>query len=479
MFQKYFFHRLLYRLRRNVFPKEKDVWFKKETNTRINKLVKTIIGLQKHKDLLVGECRDSFNTLEALLLKIKSLLKEQNYSELNKIEISFLNNLIVEVYECFHDTEIKKKKTMSEIKKRLEFYGVDPDIKISTSHRPERGEALAKADIEKFSKKRLLTYFHGTDHPSRSWYHIGGFFRTAYKAGLIEISKNLPTQTRIYLLRLIGVYIGDNVTIGKNVQFDYFYPELIRIEDNVVIGNNTKLWTHDFSIKKYAFAPLTIHSEVVIEDNCFVGPVEIGKNVRVKSHSVVLRNIPERLKVYDNADPQYIKFLEKAMSGTAYEKLVHKFVHWVMSLCKIIPYDPVPKDIPLIGRLPFIERLPAINLKNRLHKLLGVKIKGHITSAPRVYIDAVHPELVEIGDKTLIGDGVIFRPYDLNGNPTKIIVGNNCKIGSESIIMGCNIGDNSQISIRSVVVGNVPKNVIAGGVPAKVISRNTEAQPFK
>jgi len=479
MFKKYFFHRLLNKLARNVLPNGKDVWFDNKIEIRVARLYQVIIGLQKYEILLNDECKDSFKALQDFLSKIQLLLKERNYPELNRIDINLLNNHILAMYECFHSTEAKKRQTINEIKKRLEFYGVDSGIEISASHRPEKGEALAKADIEKLSKKKLLTYFHGTDHPSRSWYHIGGFFRTAYKAGLIEISKSLSAQTKIYFLKLIGVYIGDNVTIGKNVQFDYFYPELIRIEDNVSIGDNTKLWTHDFSIKRYAFAPLTIRSGVVIEDNCFIGPVEIGQNVRVKSHSLVLRNIPDRVQVYNNADPKYAQFLQEAMGGFTYEKLAHKFIHWIMSFCKILPYDPVPKDIPIIGRLPLIESMPAVNLKNRIHKLLGVKIKGHITSGPRTYIDAIHPELVEIDDGTLIGDGVIFRPYDLDGNPKKIIVGKNCKIGSESIILACVIGDNSQINIRSVVYGNIPKNVIAGGVLAKVISRNKEAQPFQ
>ena len=479
MFQKYFFHKLISKLPRNILPKENDIWFDNRTEIRITRLSQAIVGLQKYEILLNEECKNSFKTLQDFLLRIQSLLKERNYPELNKMDITLLNNLILAMYECFHSTEAKKRQTINEIKKRLKFYGVDSDIEISASHRPEKGEALAKADIEKLSKKKLLIYFHGTDHPSRSWYHIGGFFRTAYKAGLIEISKRLSSQTRVYFLKLIGVYIGDNVTIGKNVQLDYFYPELIRIENNVVIGDNTKLWTHDFSIKRYAFAPLTIHDGVVIEDNCFIGPVEIGQNVRVKSHSVVLRNISDRVQIYDNADPKYIQFLQEAMSGLRYEKLAHKFVHWMMSFCKILPYDPVPKDIPVIGRLPIIERMPAINLKNKLHQLLGVKIKGHITFGPRVYIDAIHPELVEIDDGTLIGDGVIFRPYDLDGNPKKIVVGKNCKIGSESIILASVIGDNSQINIRSVVYGNVPANVIAGGVLAKVMSRNKEVQPFQ
>ena len=46
------------------------------------------------------------------------------------------------------------------------------------------------------------------------------------------------------------------------------------------------------------------------------------------------------------------------------------------------------------------------------------------------------------------------------------------KIGSESIILGCNIGNNTQINIRSVVYGSIPSYVIAGGSPAQVISKN-------
>ena len=293
MLEKYFFHRLLNKLSKNLLPEEKDTWFDEKTRIIIKELCNIVIALQKYEDVLNVECKNSLKALTADLLKIQSLLKERNYPELNNIDAQALNTLILTVYECFHSAEAKKKQTINEIKKRLEFYGVDPGIELSASHRPEKGEALAKADIEKFSRKGLLTYFHGTYHPSRSWYQIGGFFRTAYKAGLIEISKYLPHQTRILLLKLIGVYLGNSVVIGKNVQFDYFYPELIRIENNVSIGDNTKLWTHDFSIKRYAFAPLTIHSGVVIEDRCLIGPVEIGKNVRVKSHSVVLRNIPE------------------------------------------------------------------------------------------------------------------------------------------------------------------------------------------
>src|SRR3989344_7309280 len=147
MFQKYFFHRLLGKLPKNVLPQEKDIWFDDRIEIRITRLYQVVIGLQKYEILLNEECKNSFKTLQDFLLRIQSLLKKRNYPELIKIDINLLNNLILAMYECFHSTEAKKRQTINEIKKRLKFYGVDSDIEISASHRPEKGEAFAKADI--------------------------------------------------------------------------------------------------------------------------------------------------------------------------------------------------------------------------------------------------------------------------------------------------------------------------------------------
>lgn len=473
MFGKYVYHKALSRLKRNTLSDTANIiWPNKETTAKAKAILKGLVALKKYTPLLDERGKELFDQALVFITKINNPSPNKRSEELKNITAKSLNKSIQAIYEAFHSSEIKKKQIAEEIKRRLEFYNVDPHIEVSSSHRPGKGEALAKVDLERLSKKKLLLYFHGTEHPSRSWYHIGGFFRTAYKAGLIEITKSMPPKIKTAILRMIGVYIGENVSIGKNVQFDYFYPELIRIEDGVVIQDNAKLWTHDFSAKKFAFASLVLHSRVVIGDNCIIGPVEIGEGVQVKPGSVVLRNLPERIRVYDNADPEYQRFLAEAIGGRRYEKLKHKFLDWILRFCKILPYDPVPRDIPFVGMLPLINKLPAINFKNKVHKLLGIKIRGHITTAPRVYIDAIHPELVEIGDGALIGDGVIFRPYDINGKPTRIVIGQNCKIGSETIVLGCTIGNNSQVNVRSVVIGNIPSNVTVGGVFAKVLSKN-------
>ncbi len=470
MFEKYKFHRALYNLSHTLFSEYEDLsWPNLTTKRKFMRLFKALKLLERYKHRLNAEEKDTFNDLYQKISKACFATDDERFSHFRGTKPFELNKLILIVYNCFHKNESKNKQAAEEIKRRLEYYNAQSQVRVSASHRPQKAEALNASDLKKLSESKTLVYFHGTEHPSKSWYKIGGFFRTACKAAIIEVSKFLPLQNRIFVLRTIGTYLGNNVKIGNNVQFDYFCPELIRIEDDAKIGDNCKLWTHDFGLKSFAFAPLTIHKNAVIENNCIIGPVEIGKNSVVKSNSVVLKNIPESA-IYDNSNTEYIKFLIK--TDVKYENLKNKLVNWVMGFCKILPYDPVPRDIPLIGKLPYIDKLPAFNMKNRLYKLIGVKINGHITVAPRVYIDAIHPELIEIDDGTLVGDGVIFRPYDLDGNPSKITIGKNCKIGSESIIMSCRIGRDTQINMRSVVIGELPSNVIAGGAPAKVLSKN-------
>lgn len=87
---------------------------------------------------------------------------------------------------------------------------------------------------------------------------------------------------------------------------------------------------------------------------------------------------------------------------------------------------------------------------------------------------------IEIGNSTLIGEGVTIMDHEPHGiDPKlrrqlgeigKIKIGNNVWIGnSVTILKNTIIGDNTIVAAGAVVTGQFPANVIIGGVPAKVI----------
>lgn len=94
---------------------------------------------------------------------------------------------------------------------------------------------------------------------------------------------------------------------------------------------------------------------------------------------------------------------------------------------------------------------------------------------------------VEIGDKAMFAPNVSVytatHPTDpqkrLDGleMTKKIKIGNNCWIGGNSIIgPGVTIGDNSVVGTGSVVIKDVPPNVVVAGNPARIVNHLTPPQ---
>jgi len=92
-------------------------------------------------------------------------------------------------------------------------------------------------------------------------------------------------------------------------------------------------------------------------------------------------------------------------------------------------------------------------------------------------------EHISIGKECLLGSDVMifdndfhslnpagrrFSQKDINVKP--VVIENNVFIGARAIVMkGVKIGENSVIGAGSVVVSNIPSNVIAAGNPCKII----------
>jgi acetyltransferase-like isoleucine patch superfamily enzyme len=126
------------------------------------------------------------------------------------------------------------------------------------------------------------------------WSKIRNPLRVALNYVVIRISGFLPSlKIKNALYRSIGIKVGKNVSIGLDVTFDIFFPELIEIGHNSVIGYRSTLLCHEFLVSKWKKGPVKIGNNVLIGANTTVlAGVVIGSGATVSACSLVNGDIP-------------------------------------------------------------------------------------------------------------------------------------------------------------------------------------------
>lgn len=143
-------------------------------------------------------------------------------------------------------------------------------------------------DYHKITKRRG-TYFTNLPPPIKSWTWVRNPIRIAYNAGLLEISKYIPSpRLKNLLFRHLGIKIGKNSTVAPRVQFDYFYPELIEIGDYCVIGDGARIWTHDYGIAYFAVGETKIGNYVLIGSEAIIAGSNIEDHSKIKIREVMI-----------------------------------------------------------------------------------------------------------------------------------------------------------------------------------------------
>ena len=127
--------------------------------------------------------------------------------------------------------------------------------------------------------------------------------------------------------------------------------------------------------------------------------------------------------------------------------------------------------------ITFCKFLPDVEFKNRLYRLIGMKVGRNVT-INGTNLDIFFPELIEIGDNTVIGGytTIITHEFLNDGRWRKgrVKIGKNVMIGALTLILpGVEIGDNAKIAAYSLVNRNVKPGMFVGGVPIKEIRKTT------
>lgn len=125
--------------------------------------------------------------------------------------------------------------------------------------------------------------------------------------------------------------------------------------------------------------------------------------------------------------------------------------------------------------ITFCKFLPDIEMKNRFYRLIGMKI-GKNVMINGTNLDVFFPELIEIGDNTVIGGYSTIITHEFLNDGTwrkgRVKIGKNVMIGALNLVMpGVKIGDNAKIAAYSLVNKNVKANSFVGGVPIREIKK--------
>jgi UDP-3-O-[3-hydroxymyristoyl] glucosamine N-acyltransferase len=120
-----------------------------------------------------------------------------------------------------------------------------------------------------------------------------------------------------------------------------------------------------------------------------------------------------------------------------------------------------------------MKHLPSLALKRGVCRLLGMKLGKNVTIASGATLDYFFPELIEIGDNTIVGMDALVLTHEFlrdRWRHGRVTIGANVVVGARSTVLaGVSIGDGATISAMSMVHKSVPAAVFVGGVPIVVI----------
>lgn len=135
----------------------------------------------------------------------------------------------------------------------------------------------------------------GRKNSMRYYLRLAGPSRVTFNFLVLAICRYLPfLGLKNFAYRhLLGMKIGKDVSVGLMAMFDIFFPDLISIGDNSIIGYNATILTHEFLVRQYCKGPVEIGSNVLIGSNTTILPgVRIGDGAVVGAGSLVNCDIP-------------------------------------------------------------------------------------------------------------------------------------------------------------------------------------------
>lgn len=144
-------------------------------------------------------------------------------------------------------------------------------------------------------KDRLTIHqVEGTKNSLHQWWKAKNPFLVTWQYLIISFCRIMPSlQLKIWLLRMIGAKVGKNTSFGLHSIIDVFFPELIEVGENCIIGFNTVILGHEFLVGEWRIGPVKIGRDVLIGANSTIlAGVVIGAGAKIGAGTVVHKDVP-------------------------------------------------------------------------------------------------------------------------------------------------------------------------------------------
>ena len=137
--------------------------------------------------------------------------------------------------------------------------------------------------------------YTGDKNPAYEYFKSSGKLRTIFNGFICHICRIAPSiRLKNSLYRMIGVKVGKNVVIAAYVEIDPYFPELITIEDNVIIGVGAIILAHEYSQDKVRKGKVHIKKRALIGAGSLVrSGVTIGEHAVVAAKSLVNKDVKD------------------------------------------------------------------------------------------------------------------------------------------------------------------------------------------
>ncbi len=131
------------------------------------------------------------------------------------------------------------------------------------------------------------------------WTEVKNPIKVSFNYMIILIARHIPSmRLKNILYRIIGIKQGQGVTWGLEATPDIFFPELIEIGDEVIIGYDSTILCHEFLQNEWRKGSVKIGDSVTIGAQTIVLPgVKIGEEAIISANSLVNRDVKPGEKV--------------------------------------------------------------------------------------------------------------------------------------------------------------------------------------